>query len=81
MRTGGQEKAGEGSERFFGRPVLFRCRVCDRVKVAGPHGAAQEPWQDESAVLQAQGLSPDGAWWFHTRCESCQSMGRKSQAV
>ena len=35
MRTGDREEVGEGSPQFFGRPVLVRCRSCERVRLAG----------------------------------------------
>ena len=81
MRIGAQGEAGEESQHFFGRPVLFRCRLCGRVNIAGLQEDSREPWQEESALLQAQGLGLEGAWWFHTHCESCQPMERKLGAA
>ena len=72
MRTGDREEVGEGSPGFFGRPVLFRCRSCERVRLAGLLEVAGAPWQDESAMLQGQEFSREEAWWFHTCCEHCQ---------
>lgn len=81
MHAVGQGEAGEGPERFFGRPVVFHCKLCERVKIAGMDGASQGTWQEESATLQSQELGPDEAWWFHTRCESCQAVKPTSIAI
>ncbi len=81
MHAVGQGEAGEGPERFFGRPVVFHCKLCERVKIAGPNGASQEAWQKESVALQAHGIGPDDVWWFHTRCDSCQVVESKSVAI
>ncbi len=72
MRTGDREAGGEGSPEFFGCPVVFRCRFCERVWLAGRQDGSGATWQDESAVLQAQGFGQEDAWWFHTCCEHCQ---------
>ena len=72
---------GEGSPQFFGRLVLFRCRFCERVRLAGRQDGSGATWQDESAVLQAQGFGQEDAWWFHTCCERCHSTMHASHSA
>lgn len=81
MHAMSQEEAVDGSGQFFGRPVLFCCKVCARVKVVGPNGISPEPWQEESLVLQSQGLDSDCWWRFHICCENCQLNADTSTAV
>ncbi len=72
MRTVDRKQVGGGSPQFFGRPVLFRCRFCERVRLAGPQEMSRATWQDESEALRSQKFSREDAWWFHTCCEGCQ---------
>ncbi|MCC2642208.1 MAG: hypothetical protein K0S45_2621 [Nitrospira sp.] len=72
---------GEEPRGFFGRPLLFHCELCNQVKSARMVEVSQESWQKESAVLLKQGLRSEDVWWFHTRCERCQSAGSTSVAI
>ena len=81
MRTGDREEVGEGSPQFFGRPVLFRCRSCERVRLAGLLEMSLATWQDECAMLRGQEFSREDVWWFHICCERCQPTAHTSDSV
>ncbi|MCS6288931.1 MAG: hypothetical protein H8K10_08155 [Nitrospira sp.] len=81
MRTGDREEGGEGSPEFFGRPVLFRCRFCERVRLAGLLETSRSTWQDESTLLRGHEFSREDPWWFHTCCEYCQPTEHPSECV
>ena len=81
MRTGDREEVGEGSPQFFGRPVLFRCRSCERVRLAGLLEMSLATWQDECAMLRGQEFSREDVWWFHICCERCPPTEHTSGSV
>ena len=81
MRTGDREEVGEGSPQFFGRPVLFRCRSCERVRLAGLLEMSLATWQDECAMLRGQEFSREDVWRFHICCERCQPTEHTSDSV
>ncbi len=67
--------------RFLGRPVLFHCTECERVKFASGTAPSQERWEKESDALGRMDLDSDQVWYFHTCCERCHMDGDQSASL
>ena len=61
---------------LFGRPVLFKCKICERVNVPDPAKAVGEVWEKAHIFLDTHNVRLEHLWWFHTICDLCQHSQR-----